>query len=86
MNRNGTTDVEIPIPGVTLDYDAQALADALKLRGHSDPTKPIEERSVGVRELTSGLSIIQVLRKSPKGKVTLVGGADIRRDGTVGGR
>ena len=101
QNRNGTTDVEIPIPGVTLDYDAQALADALKLRGHSDPSKPLDMRRVNVRALTSGLSIIQVLRKSPKGKghgkdddkhskkhgkVTLVGGADMRRDGTVSGR
>jgi len=101
MNRNGRTDVEAPIPGVTLDYDAQALADALKLRGHSDPTVPLEERSVGIISQTSGLSIIQVLRKLPKGKghgkdddkhskkhgkITLVGGADMRRDGTVSGR
>jgi gamma-glutamyltranspeptidase/glutathione hydrolase len=101
MNRNGRTDVEAPIPGVTLDYDAQALADALKLRGHSDPTEPLEDRSVGVITQTSGLSIIQVLRKSPKGKghgkdddkhskkhgkTTLIGGADFRRDGTVRGR
>ena len=101
MNRNGRTDVEIPIPGVTLDYDAQALADALKLIGHSDPDADLDDRSVGVITQTSGLSIIQVLRKSPKGKghgkdddkhskkhgkITLIGGADLRRDGTVSGR
>jgi gamma-glutamyltranspeptidase/glutathione hydrolase len=60
MNRNGTTDIEEPIPGVTLDYDAEALANALRERGHSDPTAPLEERNVGIRALTSGLSIIQV--------------------------
>jgi len=69
QNRNGTTDVEIPIPGVTLDYDAQALADALKLRGHSNPDADLEDRSVNVRALTSGLSIIQVVQdKSKKSK------------------
>lgn len=109
MNRNGRTDVEIPIPGVTLDYDAEALAQTLKENGHSNPTVPIEERSVGVIAQTSGLSIIQVLRKhrghhhhDDKGKgygrhnhnwwkhhgrsTLLVGGADQRRDGAVGGR
>jgi len=100
MNRNGRTDVEEPIPGVTLDYDAQALADALKLRGHSDPTVPLEERSVGIISQTSGLSIIQVVqdkskkskkshksKKSKKSmKTTLIGGGDLRRDGTVSGR
>ncbi|KAG1663425.1 Glutathione hydrolase proenzyme [Nymphon striatum] len=146
MNRNGRTDVEIPIPGVTLDYDAEALAQALKELGHSDPSAPLEERSVGVIAQTSGLSIIQILRRNSnddeeeeeevvvvedevvedeevveevvndgeevteeavaaKGvfkdyikhnfhkrhwwnhrKTRLVGGADKRRDGTVGGR
>jgi len=100
MNRNGTTDIETPIPGVTLDYDAQALADALKARGHSDPSVPLEERNVGIRALTSGLSIIRVLhrdeikgridddgdRKPGGKKTTLIGGADKRRDGTVSGR
>lgn len=54
MNRNGsTTDIEIPIPGITLDYDSQALADALKERGHT------------VRTLAqgSGLSLIEVDRR-----------------------
>jgi len=98
MNRNGRTDLEEPIPGVTLDYDAEALANDLIARGHSDPTVPPEERSVGIITQTSGLSIIQVVesdRRGPgKGKskgrynkdTQLVGGADKRRDGTVGGR
>ncbi|MCB1758936.1 MAG: gamma-glutamyltransferase [Gammaproteobacteria bacterium] len=89
MNRNGRTDIEEPIPGVTWEYDTQALADALVDRGHS----------VGVIAQTSGLSIIQVVesehhgmgRKGKRGKhhhphTLLIGGADKRRDGTVGGR
>ena len=88
MNRNGRTDLEEPIPGITLDYDAQALADELIARGHP----------VGIIEQTSGLSIIQVVESdsSKPGKghakghqnqhTLLVGGADHRRDGTVGGR
>ncbi len=69
-NRNGSTELEIPIPGVTLDYDVDALRTALENRGHP----------VSVRSLTSGLSIIQV-----DGDL-LIGGADQRRDGTVGAR
>jgi gamma-glutamyltranspeptidase/glutathione hydrolase len=88
MNRNGRTDLEIPIPGITLDYDAQALADELIARGHP----------VGIIVQTSGLSIIQVVEsnsgKPRKGHAKghqnqhtlLVGGADQRRDGAVGGR
>ncbi len=87
MNRNGRTDLEEPIPGVTLDYDAQALADALIARGHN----------VGIIPQTSGLSNIQVIEKfdyyfrtrEEKRRFPpflLVGGADKRRDGTVGGR
>jgi len=75
MNRNGRTDLEIPIPGVTLDYAAAALAAELTDRGHA----------VGIIEQTSGLSIIQVVSTEP-GTPVLVGGADHRRDGTVGGR
>lgn len=122
MNRNGRTDIETPIPGVTLDYDAEALATALKERGHSDPELPLEERSVGIITQTSGLSIIQVMRKHKShhgherdhddnddddryddddheheserhhgerkrhDRTVLIGGADQRRDGTVGGR
>jgi gamma-glutamyltranspeptidase/glutathione hydrolase len=85
MNRNGRTDLEEPIPGVTLDYDAEALRDELIARGHSDPTVPPEDRSVGIITQTSGLSIIQVV-ESDQGKTVLVGGADQRRDGAVGGR
>jgi gamma-glutamyltranspeptidase/glutathione hydrolase len=70
LNRNGSTDIEEPIPGVTLDYDAEALATALEARGHP----------VNIRSLTSGLSVIEVLPGQ------LLGGADLRRDGTVGGR
>lgn len=70
MNRNGATDLEAPIPGVTLDYDAAALEAALEARGHN----------AQVVEQTSGLSVIQPV----DGK--LIGGADYRRDGAVGGR
>lgn len=71
QNRNTTTtDLEIPIPGVTLDYDAEGLAAELQARGHEVAIIPQE----------SGLSMIQVKRHR------LVGGADHRRDGTVGGR
>jgi gamma-glutamyltranspeptidase/glutathione hydrolase len=70
QNRNGSTDIEQPIPGVTLDYDAAALEAALEARGHT----------VNVRSLTSGLGVIHVTPNE------LLGGADLRRDGTVGGR
>ena len=70
QNRNGSTNLEIPLPGITSDYDSAALAAALEARGHP----------VSVRALTSGLSVIQVTDEG------LVGGADLRRDGTVGGR
>jgi len=79
MNRNTTTtDLENPIPGVTEDYDIDALAEALTARGHI----------VNKNTQTSGLSVIQVLEQAGKKhrKTTLVGGADQRRDGTVGGR
>ncbi len=70
QNRNGSTRLEAPIPGVTLDYDVAALVAALEARGHP----------VNVGSLVSGLSVIQVTDDA------LVGGADHRRDGTVGGR
>ncbi len=70
QNRNGSTNLETPITGVTDDYDVDALQAALEARGHP----------VSVGALTSGLSVIQV---TPDG---FVGGADQRRDGTVGGR
>ena len=69
LNRNGSTDIEEPIPGVTLDYDALALEAALEAKGHS----------VNVRSLTSGLSVIEV------GDGVLIGGSDQRRDGAVSG-
>lgn len=67
MNRNGRTDLEEPIPGVTLDYDAEALAKELIEREHSDPTVPPEDRSVGIITQTSGLSIIQVVESDRGG-------------------
>lgn len=78
MNRNGRTDVEEPLPGITLEYDAEALAATLVEQfGHSGPLRP----EVGVIAQTSGLSIIEVGRNN-----TLIGGADKRRDGTaIGG-
>ncbi len=105
MNRNGRTDVESPIEGVTQDYDAENLAARLKMLGHSDPEADLADRQVGVIAQTSGLSIIQILRKEKvksskrygdfshffkywgkHRRTMLVGGADKRRDGTVGGR
>ena len=104
MNRNGRTDLEEPIPSITLDYDAEALANALKEKGHSNPDVPIEDRSVGIISQTSGLSIIQVKRERKRHygfgyshrffpyfsryhyRTSFIGGADKRRDGTVGGR
>jgi len=70
MNRNGRTDIETPIPGVTEDYDANALKAALEARGHS----------VGIIAQESGLSVIHVDGDQ------FIGGGDLRRDGTVGGR
>jgi gamma-glutamyltranspeptidase/glutathione hydrolase len=63
MNRNGRTDVESPIEGVTQNYDAENLAARLKMLGHSDPQADLADRQVGVIAQTSGLSIIQILRK-----------------------
>ena len=78
MNRNGRTDIEAPLPGITLDYDAEALAiELVEQYGHSGPERP----EVGVITQTSGLSIIEVGDND-----TLIGGADKRRDGTaIGG-
>ncbi len=72
QNRNGSTELEEPIPSVTLPYDPEALRETLQT-----------ERAYGtvnIRSLTSGLSVIQV------GDSVLIGGADKRRDGTVGGQ
>ena len=90
QNRNSYTELETPIPGVTLDYDAEALAEQLR--------DEYEYSDVRTGAMTSGLSSIQVVEsddeKPGKGhgkgrkhsKTVLVGGADHRRDGTVGGR
>ena len=94
MNRNGRTDLEQPIAGITLNYDVQALAVELKARGHSDPSAQLQERQVGIIAQASGLSIIKVVALSKnkglgyfiKPKTLLIGGADKRRDGAVGGR
>lgn len=88
-NRNSSyTQIEEPIAGVTMDYDAEALAKALR--------DDFSYGDVRVNTLTSGLSIIQRKEfkwkknnpKQPEWKKTtlLIGGADKRRDGAVGGR
>ncbi|MGH1484218.1 MAG: gamma-glutamyltransferase [Geminicoccales bacterium] len=69
-NRNGNTELEEAVPGVTGPGDAVSLQAGLEALGHP----------VSVRALTSGLSIIQITDDG------LVGGADKRRDGAVGGR
>lgn len=70
MNRNtSSTDLEEPIPGVTLDYDATALAAELDARGYR----------VNIIAQTSGVSSILATDDG------YVGGADMRRDGAVGG-
>jgi len=80
MNRNGTTDIEEPLPGITVDYDAVALQQGLLERGHSNGGSDPETAQVGIIAQTSGLSIINVTGRE------LIGGADKRRDGTVEGR
>ncbi|MEN8690355.1 MAG: gamma-glutamyltransferase [Desulfuromonadales bacterium] len=74
MNRNGRTELEQPVPGTTLNYDVDRLAKALADRGHE----------VDTVDLASGLSVIQVIEVD--GKRRYIGGADCRRDGSVGGR
>ncbi|MGB5466344.1 MAG: gamma-glutamyltransferase [Sedimenticolaceae bacterium] len=71
QNRNGSTEIERTVPGITIEYDADALEESLKARDH-----PVIVRDV----LESGLSIIHVDGDD------LIGGADKRRDGTVSGR
>ncbi len=73
QHRNGGTgtELETPIPGITLDYDRAALRVLLDARGHLTRDS---------NTLTSGLSIIHIDGDQ------LIGGADYRRDGTVGGR
>ncbi len=87
MNLNGGTIIETPIPEVTMNYDADALADALRAKGHE----------VDIVSQQSGVSSIQPVttrhrrpwerraRQCHPSHV-LIGGADARREGTVGGR
>jgi len=69
-NRNGNTELEEALPGITGPDDAADLQAGLEALGHP----------VSVRAMTSGLSVIQVTEDG------FLGGADKRRDGTVGGR
>ncbi len=69
MNRNGSTDIETPVAGITQDYDADAMKAQLEAKGHT----------VNIRSQVSGLSVIEVT------PTALIGGGDQRRDGTVGG-
>ncbi|SEA13818.1 gamma-glutamyltransferase [Rubrimonas cliftonensis] len=71
QNRNGATEVEATGETVWPGYDPEALAAALKARGHETRVAP----------MTSGLSMIVV---GPDGRLT--GGADPRRDGVAAGR
>ncbi|MEZ5627896.1 MAG: gamma-glutamyltransferase [Rhodocyclaceae bacterium] len=97
QNRNGSTEIERTIPGITLPYDADALAAQLQARNH-----PVE-RPTGWRTAcrsstwcmrttiaiaTSAARAITANRAHPgHGNDTLlIGGADKRRDGTVDGR
>ena len=87
MNLNSGTMIETPIPEVTMNYDADTLADALSARGHE----------VDIVSQQSGVSSIQPVttrhrrpweRRARQCHPShyLVGGADARREGTVGGR
>ena len=90
QNRNSYTELETPIPGITLDYDADALAEQLR--------NEYKYSDVRIQSMTSGLSNIQVVESGRCGKGKghgkghhnkcsyLIGGADQRRDGAVGGR
>ena len=75
MNRNGRTDLMILVPGITLDYEAQALADALIARG--DP--------VGVIAQESGLSIIQVVETGSADPEKVTGKDTIQSERRGGG-
>jgi gamma-glutamyltranspeptidase/glutathione hydrolase len=71
QNRNGPTEIEASKPGLTTDYDFDALVTALTLLNHT------VQESGGE---TSGLSLVAVTADG------FLGGADPRRDGTAGGR
>lgn len=72
QNRNGPTELEPSKPGITTEYDSEALTEALTLLNHS------------VTELGgegSGLGAIELMKDG-----SFLGGADLRREGTAGGR
>lgn len=69
LNNNGNTVLETTLPSVNGPLDLATLAPALTAMGHT----------VVSNAVTSGTAIIQV---TPDG---LIGGADPRREGTVGG-
>jgi len=69
LNNNGVTLLEAALPGVTGPVDLGLLAPALTAMGHTVVSNP----------LTSGTGILQVTAAG------LIGGADPRREGTVGG-
>lgn len=71
QNRNGPTELETPTPGITTDYDFNALSAELTALNHEVEMRGGE---------TSGLSIVQVTMDG------YLGGADPRRDGSAGGR
>eukprot|EP00977_Amphora_coffeiformis_P007033 scaffold1522_cov166-Amphora_coffeaeformis.AAC.11 len=70
LNRNGNTELESNKPGAVIEYDIDALTAALEARGHTVSIIGGE---------ASGLSLIQMVDG------VFIGGADKRRDGTVGG-
>jgi gamma-glutamyltranspeptidase/glutathione hydrolase len=71
QNNNAiVTSLEVPKPGVTIEYNITELTEELEARGHG----------VAEADLTSGLSVIIISEDD-----TMAGGADGRREGTVGG-
>ncbi|MEO8179197.1 MAG: gamma-glutamyltransferase [Deltaproteobacteria bacterium] len=69
LNNNGSTLLEAALPSVNGPLDLNSLASELTAMGHTVVSSAV----------TSGTGIIQV---TPRG---LIGGADPRREGTVGG-
>jgi gamma-glutamyltranspeptidase/glutathione hydrolase len=89
QNMNGITEIESPessLFGVGLvDYDVEEVADELKKMGHSDPSLPLENRTVNINsDWSSKLSSIQVVRNGSD-ELVLVGGVDPRSGGSIGG-
>ena len=75
MKISSITELEQPDPEMHKGYGVERLSKQLVQRGHN----------VSVRTLNSGLSTILVISDGKGGKAYL-GGADKRRDGTVGGQ